>query len=154
MQRIKMQIESQIVKHPWFLLVSSFGLGLILALFVRQETSPRASIPGLKEGFLVVLSTANLTDPPANLQLRGSRVQLVHRDSDGSVPCRARHPPLVFAANERTMTLSGSLEDLEATILAIAPEDLKRVDLARQGDASLPPCSNKVKIIYGQEGSL
>lgn len=152
MQRIKLQLESHMVKHPWFVTISSFAVGIIIALFVPTTNAPRSSIPGFKEGFLVILPTAKLADPPADLQLRGSRVQLIHHENDGSAPCRARHPPLVFAANERTMTLSGTLEEMEATILAIAPEDLKRVHLAHPADASLPPCNSKVKIIYGHEG--
>lgn len=154
MQRLRREFESYVGSHPWLVSSASVLVGFVIALLLPTQQSPRSSIPGFKEGFLIVLSTAKLLDPAADLELRGGRVQFVHRGASGAaeLPCRVEHPPLVFSANERNVTLSGSLEELEATILSITADDMKNIDLTRPQDPSVAPCRSKVKIIYGQEG--
>lgn len=148
------EFRSFINEKPWLAVATSFIIGVLLTLIFPGATKPRSSIPGFKEGFLVVLATAKLLDPAGDLGLSGSRVQFVRHGSDGETvrPCVIGHPPLLFSANERNVTLSGTLDDLEATVLSLTSEDLKRVDLTNPHDSSYSSCTNKVKIVYGQEG--
>lgn len=154
MQSLKRQTETYLASHPWQMLGMSFVLGILVVFLFPNAQAPRSAIPGFKEGFLIVLGTTKLLDPAGDLQLKGSKVQFVRRGMEGieTTPCRIVHPPLTFAANERNMSFTGSLEDLEATALAIAPDDLRHVDLAAVHDAEIAPCNGKVKIVYGQEG--
>lgn len=152
MQRLKHEIELKISNHPWWAIGLCSSVVFVIAMMLNGTSpAPRNAIPGFKEGFIIVLSTSRLLDPTGDLQLRGNRVQLLHREPD-SAPCRSRHPPLSFSANERTMTLAGSLEEIEATVLALTSEDLKHVAFALPGDTSVQPCTNSVKIVYGPEG--
>jgi hypothetical protein len=152
-QQIKHAFEAKVSKHPWITIFLSAGTVLALTMMFDTNSRParRSAIPGFKEGFIVAMSTSRLVDPAGDLQLRGSRVQLIHRDSENTVPCKTRHPPLAFSANERTMTLSGSLEEIDATILALSSEDLKHVSLVLPSDTSILPCTNSVKVVYGSE---
>ena len=155
MRSVTHELRLSIEQHPWRTLVVSFCLGVLVTfLFPEGATKSRSAVPGFKEGFLLVLGTAKLLDPAGDLGLSGSRVQLVRHWSSGETmrPCVIPHPPLLFSANERNATLSGTFEDLESTILSLTPDDLKHVDLSVPQDPLVAPCTNKVKIVYGQEG--
>lgn len=152
MRTITRELRSYVIEKPWLALVLSFSLGMLVIMLFPDVNKPRSAVPGFKEGFLIVLATAKLIDPAGDLGLSGSRVQFARHGNDDARPCLISHPPLHFSANERNITLSGSMEDLESTVLSLTPEDLKHVDLAIPQDSSLSPCTSKVKIIYGQEG--
>lgn len=153
MRTLNIELRSFITEKPWLAVGISFVLGILITFVYPSTAKPRTSIPGFKEGFLVVIATAKLLDPAGDLGLSGSKVQFVRHGvvGESAIPCIIPHPPLLFSANERNVTLSGTLEDLESTVLSISTNDLKQVDLTNPHDSSYSPCTSKVKIVYGQE---
>ncbi len=100
---------------------------------------------------MVVFPTANLFDPISDLLLRGQKVQLIRRTADGAIPCKLTHTPLTFAANEKIGILSGPLAAMESFVMLAQESDLKKPDIAAIEDRSIPQCTYKVKIVYGDD---
>lgn len=154
MFEIASQCRAWIVVNPVTSSAAFSIVGFIMGLLASSGPSPRASIPALKEGFLVVTPTAKLFDAPSDLKLKGSKVLVVHRESAESLPCKAAHRPLLFSANERVTILSGNLEEIDSLITSINMDDLKNLDIANPKDQALPSCQSKIKIIYGEGDPL
>jgi hypothetical protein len=114
-----------------------------------NQQVPRNQLPGLRPGFILVIPTSDLLDPSRTLRLKGEKVNLVRKGSDGSIQCKIGHPPLSFNANERIVTLSGPYADIEQFVTSVANEDLVSPNLISANDPSLSQCKRQIKIIYG-----
>lgn len=149
------ELRAKVSRYPLCSIALTAVLGLIFgAAATTQNAAPRANIPGLKEGFMLVAPTSRLQDPASQLKLKGSKVVIVHRDDEASPPCKADHAPLQFFANEKLSILSGSFNDMEQLLETVSSADLKRLQFTEPADLSLPRCETKAKITYGEEAYL
>jgi len=144
------ELKVNLTKHIGWCLAAVCLFGYILGAAFSGPSPLRSQLPSFKEGFLLLVPLSRLTNPQRTLKLRGQRIQLLSRISDKESPCKAKHAPLIFAANESTAALSGSLQDMESFVMSIQLEDLKSLDFLPVGDYSVPPCSQTIKITYGE----
>lgn len=152
MQSLTQRIENAVISRPMMACGVAVFCGVLIGLFNPFTKLQRSNIPGLKEGVMIVVPTTSMLDPAADLKLRGSKVVIAHRTQDGHPPCKGAHVPLNFSANEKVAILSGNLFDIEGLLMSIQTDDLKRLDIVEPKDNSMPLCSQKVKIVYGEEG--
>ena len=136
---------------PWFTHLGVAILGAALTMWTSPPTARKGLAPQKNEGFTIFIPAGRMTEPQEDLRFRGKRVSIVRHEAEDDAGCVVAHPPLQFQAGEQTVALTASLEEAEATMLAIRSSDLKHLDITLSEDQKLPRCSDEPKVIYGAE---
>jgi hypothetical protein len=140
-------LKTLFVDH-WRIIVISATVGMAFGSFLSPVGLRRSNIP-FKDGVLMTVSTQKLKDPLHDLSLRNHKVRLLKSQGPDDAPCVIRHPPLMMAASEHVVTLKGSFEDMEKTLVQLDESDLVRPDLVDESDHSIDYCNQQTRIIYG-----
>ena len=136
---------------PWVSHIAAAIIGATLAIWTSPPSSRKGLAAPKTEGFSIMLPAGRLTNPQEDLRLRGQKVLIVRHQTDEDEGCVIAHPPLHFQAGEQSVALLGSLEEAEATMLALHASDLRHLDIASVDNQKLPRCADQPKVIYGAE---